>query len=88
MTRKIAIIGALSRFGPGLVDNFIRAADLAGSSIVLYDIGAAHLELIRRYAEARKKTVDANIRFESTCDLRETLSGSALAYTKAPIYVL
>ncbi len=78
MAQKIVIIGAAGRSGPGLVESFVRAVDLAGRNIMLYDINVAHLELPHLYAEAKRRAAGANLQFGCSRDLREGIAAPIL----------
>ena len=54
-SKKIVVIGAASRFGPGLVENVIKTEELRGSHVVLIDLNASRAETLARYGRQRAK---------------------------------
>lgn len=73
-TIKLAYIGGGSTRAPGTVASFIRqAANFAGSEIVLVDLDAGRLDLVRRLAERMIEAQGADLRVTATTDREAAL---------------
>jgi 6-phospho-beta-glucosidase len=80
--RRIAIIGAGSAYLPGVIRGVLaRATDLAGSELVLHDLDAARLELMRRLAARMIAAAGAGLRVRSERALRPALEGADFVFT-------
>lgn len=64
-SKKIVMIGAASRFGPGLAENVIRNKELEGSHLLLIDLDADRAEILARYCRQRIKVGGLDYKVES-----------------------
>lgn len=71
---KIGYVGGGSSRGPGTVASWIsQGANFAGSEIVLIDLNADRLALVKQIADKMAKNAGHDIRFTTTTDRREGL---------------
>ncbi|MBC8160810.1 MAG: glycoside hydrolase [Roseiflexaceae bacterium] len=74
---KIVYLGGGATRGPGTLASFVRhAAQYAGSEIVLVDVHAEQLELVRRVGQRIVEAEGADIRLRATTDRRAALHGA------------
>jgi 6-phospho-beta-glucosidase len=79
---KIAYVGGGSTRGPGTMASFVEhAAGFAGSEVVLIDLDAERLELVRTIAENLARSAGADITVTATTDRRAGLEGADAVLT-------
>ena len=75
--KRIVIIGAASRFGPGLVTDLVKYSEhFGGGTIALVDIDAERLEVIAEFARRAAQAAGAPFKVESSTDWRTALPGA------------
>jgi 6-phospho-beta-glucosidase len=80
--RRIAIVGAGSAYMPGVIRGVLaRSADLAGSELVLHDLDAGRLELMRRLAARMIGAAGAGLTVRAEPDLRPALEAADFVFT-------
>jgi 6-phospho-beta-glucosidase len=73
---KLAYIGGGSTRAPGTMASFIhRGEHFAGSEVVLYDLNAERLDLVRRIAEKSANASGVDLRITATSDRAAALDG-------------
>jgi len=86
LSHKIAVVGGGSTvFSPQLIRLLVASSPLQGSTIVLMDIDAQRVELMRAVAQRSVAQVGADLLFESTTDRREALAGADFVIVVAPV---
>src|SRR3990172_2478679 len=82
-TRRIVVVGGGSQFSVGLSESLIDYARdlLAGSTVVLLDVHAEHLDVVHQYASKLAQAVGVDIRFEKTTDRRRAFDGADFILT-------
>src|SRR5262245_17151003 len=79
---KLVYIGGGATRGPGTIASFVRhAAQFAGSQIVLVDVHAENLELVRRVGQRIIESEGADLRLSATTDRRAALDGADAVLT-------
>src|SRR5436305_2723002 len=74
---RIVIVGGGSRqWGPKLTADVLTTPSLTDANIVLHDIDAASLELMKAYCERMNREVGAHGTIEATTDRRAALDGA------------
>ena len=80
--RRIAIVGAGSAYMPGVIRGLLaRAGDLAGSELVLYDLDAGRLELMRGLAARMIAAAGADLEVRAEPSLRPALEEADFVFT-------
>jgi 6-phospho-beta-glucosidase len=80
--RRIAIVGAGSAYMPGVIRGLLgRAADLAGSQLVLHDLDGGRLDLMRRLAARMIAAAGADLEIRAERELRAALDGVDFVFT-------
>ena len=73
---KLAYIGGGSTRAPGTLASFIRqSSNFSGSEIMLHDLDAERLELVRRLATRMAEVAGADLTITATTDRRAALHG-------------
>jgi 6-phospho-beta-glucosidase len=79
---RIAYIGGGSTRAPGTVAAFVeRGEHFAGSEVVLFDLDAERLDVVRRLAERMIAARGLDLRVRATTDRREALDGADAVLT-------
>jgi len=79
---KLVYIGGGATRGPGTIASFVRhAAQFAGSEIVLVDVHAENLELVRRVGQRIVEAAGADLRLSATTERRAALEGADAVLT-------
>src|SRR6266568_4901762 len=80
--RRIAIVGAGSAYLPGVIRGLLaRAGDLAGSELVLHDLDATRLELMRGLAARMIAAAGADLEVRAEPSLRPALEEADFVFT-------
>jgi alpha-galactosidase len=83
---KISIIGGgSSMFTPQLISLFIQSKSLKGSTVSLMDINPHRLELMEILGKQLVEKTGADLKIESTCDRRESLTGADFVITSISV---
>jgi alpha-galactosidase len=86
LSHKIAVVGGGSTvFSPQLIRLLVASSPLQGSTIVLMDIDAQRVELMRAVAQLAVAQAGADLTFESTTDRGEALVGADFVIVVAPV---
>ena len=79
MKRKIVLLGGGSGYFEGVVGEFCVTPELAGFSVVMYDINKKRMNLVRRAAGRIIEKTGAKIKLTTTMDLARALDGADIA---------
>jgi len=86
LSHKITVIGGGSTvFSPQLIRLLVASSPLQGSTVVLMDIDAPRVELMRAVAQLSVAQAGVDLTFESTTDRREALVGADFVIVVAPV---
>jgi 6-phospho-beta-glucosidase len=79
---RITIVGAGSGYLPGVIRGLLhRAADLAGTELVCYDIDGEHLDIMTRLARNMFAARDAAFTVRAETSLKAALAGADFVFT-------
>ena len=74
---RIVIVGGGSRqWGPKLTADILTTPSLTDANIVLHDVDAASLDLMKAYCERMNREIGASATIEATTDRRAALEGA------------
>jgi 6-phospho-beta-glucosidase len=80
--KRIAVVGAGSAYMPGVIRGvLLRAADLAGTELVLHDLDAGRLALMRTLASRMIAAAGADLRVRAETALPATLEDADFVFT-------
>ena len=81
--KRIVVVGGGSQFALGLSESLVDYAQdvLAGATVVLLDIHAAHLDIVHGYASRLASMARADVTFEKTTDRRRAFEGADFILT-------
>jgi len=86
MKRKIVFLGAGSGYFEAVLGEFAVTPELAGCSVVMYDIDRKRMGLIRRAGKRALDQAGAKIKLTSTTDLARALDGADFAISSIGVH--
>jgi 6-phospho-beta-glucosidase len=79
---RVAVVGAGSGYMPGVIRGLLhRAADLAGTEIVLHDLDEGHLRTMERLARGMFAARGADLAVRAETSLKAALDGADFVFT-------
>ena len=86
LKRKIVLLGGGSAYFEWVIGELALTRELAGCSVVLYDIDKERMNLVYRAAKRSLAKIKADIRLTSTMDLARALDGADYAISSIGVH--
>ncbi|HUT33762.1 MAG TPA: hypothetical protein VNE39_09795 [Planctomycetota bacterium] len=86
MKRKIVLLGGGSHYFETVIGELATTPELAGCSVVLYDIDPRRMSLVRRAGQRIVEAVGAKLKLTATTDLPRALDGADFAIASIGVH--
>jgi len=86
MKRKVVLLGAGSVYFEWVIAELATTPELAGCSVVMYDIDKRRMDLVRRAASRTIAKVKAKLKLTATTDMARALDGADFAISSIGVH--